>query len=38
VPAGVARKPTSPATEAQKAQVRAALAGLGTAIEARAAE
>lgn len=29
VPAGLARKPTSPATEAQKAQVRAALAGLG---------
>lgn len=29
VPAGVARRPTSPATEAQKAAVRAALAGLG---------
>jgi 4-hydroxy-tetrahydrodipicolinate synthase len=29
VPAGLARKPTSPATEAQKAKVRAALAGLG---------
>jgi 4-hydroxy-tetrahydrodipicolinate synthase len=29
VPAGVARKPTSPATEAQMAQVRAALTGLG---------
>jgi 4-hydroxy-tetrahydrodipicolinate synthase len=31
VPAGVARKPTSPASEDQKAQVRAALAGLGLA-------
>jgi 4-hydroxy-tetrahydrodipicolinate synthase len=29
VPAGLARKPTSPATDAQKAQVRTALAGLG---------
>jgi 4-hydroxy-tetrahydrodipicolinate synthase len=29
VPAGVARRPTSPATEAQKAAVRRALAGLG---------
>lgn len=29
VPAGLARKPTSPATEAQKAKVRAALADLG---------
>ena len=29
VPAGVARKPTSPASTAQQAQVRAALAGLG---------
>ena len=29
VPAGLARRPTSPATEAQKAQVREALAGLG---------
>jgi len=27
--AGVARKPTSPATEQQKANVRAALVGLG---------
>ena len=29
VPAGLARRPTSPATEAQKAQVRAALKGVG---------
>ena len=29
VPAGVARKPTSPATDEQKSQVRAALEGLG---------
>jgi 4-hydroxy-tetrahydrodipicolinate synthase len=29
VPAGIARRPTSPATDDQKAQVRAALAGLG---------
>lgn len=31
VPAGLARRPTSPATEAQKEAVRAALAGLGLA-------
>ena len=38
VPAGVARRPTSPATEAQKAAVRTALAGLGLIDEAVAAE
>jgi 4-hydroxy-tetrahydrodipicolinate synthase len=38
VPAGVARRPTSPATEAQKRAVRAALAGLGLIDEAVAAE
>lgn len=37
VPAGYARKPTSPATEAQKADVRAALEGLGL-LKALAAE
>jgi len=34
VPAGSARRPTAPATEAQKAAVRAALAGLGLIEEA----
>lgn len=34
VPAGVARKPTSPASEAQKKAVRSALAGLGLIDEA----
>lgn len=38
VPAGVARRPTSPATDAQKADVRAALAGLGLIDAAMAAE
>jgi len=38
VPAGVARAPTSPATEAQKQAVRAALAGLGLPDQAEAAE
>jgi len=38
VPAGVARRPTSPATEAQQAAVRAALAGLGLIDAAMAAE
>jgi 4-hydroxy-tetrahydrodipicolinate synthase len=38
VPAGVARRPTSPATEAQKAKVRQALAGCGLLEEAAAAE
>lgn len=38
VPAGLARRPTSPATEAQKVDVRAALAGLGLIEEAQAAE
>ena len=38
VPAGVARRPTSPATEAQKADVRKALAGLGLIDQALAAE
>lgn len=38
VPAGVARRPTSPATETQKAAVRRALAGLGLLDEAVAAE
>ena len=37
VPAGVARRPTSPATEMQKAAVRQALAGLGLIGEAAAA-
>ncbi|MEO1688874.1 MAG: dihydrodipicolinate synthase family protein, partial [Pseudomonadota bacterium] len=32
VPAGVARRPTSPATEAQKAAVRAALEGAGVPL------
>ncbi|MEM7059776.1 MAG: dihydrodipicolinate synthase family protein [Pseudomonadota bacterium] len=38
VPAGVARRPTSPAREAQKADVRAALAGLDLIDKAMAAE
>ena len=38
VPAGVARRPTSPATEAQKAAVRQALAGCGLLDEQVAAE
>ncbi|MDH3667071.1 MAG: dihydrodipicolinate synthase family protein [Paracoccaceae bacterium] len=38
VPAGLARRPTSPATEAQKAAVRAALAGLGLIDQVAAAE
>lgn len=38
VPAGKARRPTSPATEDQKAAVRAALAGLGLIDSALAAE
>lgn len=38
VPAGVARRPTSPATDAQKAAVRAALAGCGLLEDAVAAE
>ncbi len=38
VPAGLARRPTSPATEAQKQKVREALAGLGLVDEALAAE
>jgi len=38
VPAGMARRPTSPATEAQKRAVRAALAGLGLIDAAMAAE
>ena len=38
VPAGVARRPTSPPTEAQKVAVRKALAGLGLIEEAVAAE
>lgn len=38
VPAGRARRPTSPATEAQKKAVRVALAGLGISAAAQAAE
>lgn len=38
VPAGVARRPTAPATEAQKRAVRAALAGCGLLDPAMAAE
>lgn len=38
VPAGVARRPTSPASEAQKAAVRKALAGCGLLGDAVAAE
>ena len=38
VPAGVARRPTSPATEDQKAAVRTALAGCGLIEGAMAAE
>lgn len=38
VPAGVARRPTSPASEPQKAAVRRALAGLGLIEAAMAAE
>ena len=39
VPAGLARRPTSPATQGQKAEVRRALDGLGlSSDEARAAE
>ena len=38
VPAGVARRPTSPATPDQKAAIRAALAGLDLVDEAVAAE
>ena len=38
VPAGVARRPTSPATEAQKAAIRQALAGCGLIDGAIAAE
>ncbi len=38
VPAGVARRPTSPATEAQRATVREALAGLGLIESVAAAE
>ena len=38
VPAGVARRPTSPATEAQKAAVREALSGLGLIERVAAAE
>ncbi|MEM6660984.1 MAG: dihydrodipicolinate synthase family protein [Pseudomonadota bacterium] len=38
VPAGAARRPTSPASERQKADVRAALAGCGLVDRAQAAE
>ena len=38
VPAGRARRPTSPATDEQKAAIRAALAGLGITAKAQAAE
>ena len=38
VPAGIARRPTSPATEPQKAAVQAALAGLGLIEHVAAAE
>jgi len=38
VPAGQARRPTSPATEPQKAAIRAALAGLGISAVQKAAE